>query len=236
MKNNIYIQKIIIIVFVLNTFFTLAIHNSFAEIEIPTDIFDFSGDAMIGYVDKSETPNAIVGGNNKAKVCKDITCSNPGIINFEISENLPLTIDTLNGLSGRVWGNELGWITFDQGTTASVDPIWGQSTRDEFLLGTFFRTFLSPTDTVILDEKSAGVLYSDGSFMSVVNEFEFPENFQKFTVETKIPAGTSMTAIIESSDDNFATVKSSLSIPLKNGLNNYDAWALKDAKFFRATF
>jgi hypothetical protein len=52
---------------------------------------------------------------NKAKVCKDVTCTNPtpGIIDFEISGNSPIKIDSNNGISGKAWGNELGWIIFN---------------------------------------------------------------------------------------------------------------------------
>jgi len=63
--------------------------------------------AKIGSIDMSV--------ENKVKVCKDPTCTKPapGIIDFEISDGSPLVVDTENGLSGKVWGDELGWITFN---------------------------------------------------------------------------------------------------------------------------
>jgi len=69
--------------------------------------------ADVGYIDISETPTVNVGTNNRVKICRDVTCDNPGIINFEISGESPFVIDTENGLSGQVWGDELGWITFN---------------------------------------------------------------------------------------------------------------------------
>jgi len=53
--------------------------------------------------------------NNKVKVCKDVTCTNPepGIIDFGKSpDNSPLKVDSVNGISGAVFGGELGIINF----------------------------------------------------------------------------------------------------------------------------
>ena len=66
---------------------------------------------------------------NEAKVCKDVTCANPkpGIIYFKVSSDSPLVIDTDKGLSGRVWGDEMGWITFNPpyGGVFFADPKTG---------------------------------------------------------------------------------------------------------------
>ena len=51
--------------------------------------------------------------NNRIKVCKEVTCTDYGIIDFEISGDSPLIIDSEKGLSGKVWGDELGWVTFN---------------------------------------------------------------------------------------------------------------------------
>jgi len=127
-------------------------------------------------------------------------------------------------------------IIFDEGTGGSSDPIWGQAMREEFILGSFYRTVATEGNTVDLEERIAGEFYTDGTFTTVIHEFEFPENFQKFSADSEIPNNTSMTARLESSDNNFSSIKSSLNIDLKDGLNNYDAWALTDAKYFRAIF
>lgn len=108
-------------IFIINIFFAPAIPVSLAAIKIQPKLFDFSENTnnppvnqavpptgeRIGYVDTSE--------ENKVKVCKDITCADPvpGIIDFKISGDSPLLIDSQNGLSGKVWGNELGWIIFN---------------------------------------------------------------------------------------------------------------------------
>ncbi|MFA5937073.1 MAG: hypothetical protein WC822_04315 [Candidatus Paceibacterota bacterium] len=62
---------------------------------------------LVGYIDMSA--------ENKAKVCKDPTCTNPkpGIIDFEVSNQAPLMIDSENNISGKIFGDELGWITFN---------------------------------------------------------------------------------------------------------------------------
>ncbi len=66
---------------------------------------------------------------NEAKVCKDVTCSNPkpGIIYFKVSSDFPLVVDTEKGLSGKVWGDELGWVTFNPpyGGVFFADPATG---------------------------------------------------------------------------------------------------------------
>ncbi len=52
---------------------------------------------------------------NQAKVCRDVTCSNPPptIVDFNKKSDFPLVIDSVLGLSGKVWGGDLGWITFN---------------------------------------------------------------------------------------------------------------------------
>lgn len=70
--------------------------------------------ATTGYIDTSAT--------NNAKVCKDSTCTSPtpGIINFELSAVSSIVVDSVTGISGYVWGNELGWILLNptgQGVT-----------------------------------------------------------------------------------------------------------------------
>ncbi|MFA4975067.1 MAG: hypothetical protein WC577_00055 [Candidatus Paceibacterota bacterium] len=83
-KQKIYIQKIILMVFIFIIYF--------------------------GY---TFIVNAGAVANSQAKVCRDVACEDPEIINFNISEGNPLVIDIEKGLSGKVWGGELGWITFN---------------------------------------------------------------------------------------------------------------------------
>jgi len=62
---------------------------------------------LVGHIDMSA--------ENKAKVCKDPTCTNPkpGFIDFEVSNKEPFTINNENEISGKIFGNELGWIVFN---------------------------------------------------------------------------------------------------------------------------
>jgi len=127
-------------------------------------------------------------------------------------------------------------IIFDEGTGSTSDPIWGQSTTGDFVLGSFYQTIATQEDTVRLDRDAKGEFYSNGTFTTVVHEFEVPEDFQKFSATAEILAGTNMTADLESSDDNFSTTKDSIRVGLMDGFHNYDAWSLADAKYFRIIF
>jgi hypothetical protein len=66
-----------------------------------------SAATLIGSVDLSK--------DNKVKVCRDVTCSNPipGTIDFNTSDGSPLVIDKDKNISGKAWGGDLGWITFN---------------------------------------------------------------------------------------------------------------------------
>ena len=89
------IKNSVLIIFIISMFFVFGVTKSFA------------GTNLVGSIDMSV--------ENQVKVCKDNTCINPkpGIIYFKVSSDSPLVIDTEKGLSGKVWGDELGWITFN---------------------------------------------------------------------------------------------------------------------------
>ena len=70
--------------------------------------------AVTGYIDTA--------GTNTAKVCYDSTCTSPApsSINFELSQQPSIVIDSVTGISGYVWGDHLGWINMNptgQGVT-----------------------------------------------------------------------------------------------------------------------
>jgi hypothetical protein len=50
--------------------------------------------------------------SHTASVCHDVSCTTPtpGIINFAPTTGSPVVVDTVTGLTGKIWGNELGWI------------------------------------------------------------------------------------------------------------------------------
>lgn len=58
---------------------------------------------------------SIVPGFHNTKVCHDSTCTvpTPGILNFRPTGATAVVVDDVTGLSGDVWGNELGWITLN---------------------------------------------------------------------------------------------------------------------------
>jgi len=103
MKNKKYILKIILGTL---TLFLFAISIKFAQ---------------AGSIDTSV--------ENKVKVCKDVTCTNPtpGIIDFNVSNGSPIVIDNGKGISGKAWGNEIGFITFNypSGGVYFADAITG---------------------------------------------------------------------------------------------------------------
>ena len=59
--------------------------------------------------------SGVIGDLYTTKVCHDSTCTTPtpGIINFKPTGVNPVTIDSVTGLSGMIWGNELGWINLN---------------------------------------------------------------------------------------------------------------------------
>lgn len=52
---------------------------------------------------------------NTAKICRDIACDEPGIIDFKTNNASPFTI-TNDILKGMIWGGELGWIVLSPAT------------------------------------------------------------------------------------------------------------------------
>ncbi len=100
-------------------FFSVSIPISFAMNITPTSFFNSSKKEInkLFTNNLSEHTNASV--NDEVKVCKDVTCTNPkpGIIYFKLSDNSPsglspLVVNRVNGISGEVWGNQLGVINF----------------------------------------------------------------------------------------------------------------------------
>ncbi len=75
--------------------------------------------------------------DHTAKVCHDVTCTSPtpGSINWKPT-GTTVVVDSVTGLSGQIWGNELGWIdlkpttggvTFSDVTTGKLTgKAWSQ--------------------------------------------------------------------------------------------------------------
>jgi peptidoglycan hydrolase-like protein with peptidoglycan-binding domain len=78
--------------------------------------------------DASVSNGTILPGFQTAKVCYDTTCTNktPGTINFIPSGITPITIADSTGITGKAWGNNLGWIDFKPtGGGVSINPTTG---------------------------------------------------------------------------------------------------------------
>lgn len=104
-----YILKIILIGLATNAALLLTIYAIYTSFFAPSEE---RADSRVGYIDTSL--------ENKVKVCKDVACaSSPDsdlakeIIDFKMSGDSPLKIDSKKGLSGKAWGDELGWVTFN---------------------------------------------------------------------------------------------------------------------------
>ncbi len=66
-----------------------------------------------------------------AKVCHDVTCTTPtpGVLNFIPTGVSPVLVDDVSGISGKIWGNELGWITLNPtGAGLELNPTTGAVT------------------------------------------------------------------------------------------------------------
>jgi hypothetical protein len=79
----------------------------------------------------SVSVGAISSGFTTAKICKDVSCTTYGVVNFKPTINgntpgaLPITI-TDSGITGHAWGNEIGWINMSPtGSGVIVNPTTG---------------------------------------------------------------------------------------------------------------
>jgi len=111
--NKLEIGTIIVVALL---FFSFSVPAFAMDINL-SNLFDFSFLKKVEapLVTKNSAGSIDYSVNNKVKVCKDVTCTNPkpGIIDFGKSpDNSPLKVDSVNGISGDVFGGELGIINF----------------------------------------------------------------------------------------------------------------------------
>ncbi len=116
-SNKFSIRFILIVVFIL--FFSVSIPISFAMNITSTNLFNSSKKEFNKLFTNNLSEHTDASINDEVKVCKDVTCTNPkpGIIYFKSSINSPsglspLVVSSVNGVSGEVWGNQLGTINF----------------------------------------------------------------------------------------------------------------------------
>ena len=106
--------------------------------------------------------------DNQAKVCHNVACDDFGIINFELT-NDTMVIDSDNGITGQVWGNELGWITMNP-TGAGVvfaDPDTGELTGKAWSQVSGWINFAPTGEGVTIDPDTGefeGYAWSGGAY------------------------------------------------------------------------
>jgi hypothetical protein len=127
-------------------------------------------------------------------------------------------------------GNEV--IIFDE---LSSPIIWSQSLSSEFKQGSFQYTTTS-NDWVYLEKDQAGKYYNAGTFITISYDYKGIVEFLKFRTNTEIPFLTGMSAQVQVSDDNFSTVKDSITFELTTQTNTYEISALANARYVRVKF
>ncbi len=109
--------------------------------------------------------------SHTAKVCRDVTCASPtpGSINFAPTSGTAVVIDSVTGLSGQIWGNELGWIDLNptgEGVTFA-DPILGVLTGKAWSQVSGWINFAPTGQQVIIDRDNgqfSGWAWSGGPY------------------------------------------------------------------------
>ena len=184
-------------------------------------VFSNLADARIASVDTLPT-------ENEAKVCKDITCANPkpGIIYFKISSDSPLVVDTEKGLSGKVWGDELGWITFNPpyGGVFFADPATGLLKGSAWSENSGAINFSVTGQKVVIDPKTGewnGWAWASGPYGGWVKfdckDFSCVHTTWKNEVSPSIPSTNSSI----SSKFNLGEIYNSVVLCSKNLRNSF---------------
>jgi len=132
-------------------------------------------------------------------------------------------------------------IIFDE-YTANPHLFWGQNLSSEFEQGSFENT-ITTNDRVYLEKSGNGTHYNAGTFTTINYEWQTTAghlaavDYEVFTATTRLPsASTSISALIEVSDDNFSTVKDSRTLELVDDTRTYDIYSLADSRYVRVKF
>jgi len=113
--------------------------------------------------------------------------------------------------------------------------IWEQTLSSQFEQGSFEYTTTSD-DRVYLAKDAGGNYYSHGTFTSSIYDYSGIGDFIQLRTTTKLPASTKITAQVQVSDDNFSTIKDSITLELVNDTYTYDISSLANAKSVRVKF
>jgi hypothetical protein len=118
----------------------------------------------------------------------------------------------------------------------STSPIyWEQTLSSQFIEGTFYQTITSD-DQIYLDKDPSGNYYSSGTYTSVIRDSEGTVRFDTFRTITTIPSSTKISAQVQVSDDNFASIKDSMDFELTGDTQTFDIKSLSNARYVRVKF
>ena len=123
-------------------------------------------------------------------------------------------------------------IIFDE---LSSPIIWGQNLSSEFSQGSFDQTITS-NDRVILAKDQNGAYFASGTFISSTYDYKGKAEFLIFRTTIHKTSLTRLIAQVQSSDDNFSTIKGSINFELANDTQTYDLSSLASARYVRAKF
>ncbi len=122
---------------------------------------------------------------------------------------------------------------------ASSPIYWEQSLASQFQEGILSQTDLDwQNDHILLAKNSSGNYYSTGTYTTVIHDTKGISEIDNLRVISIIPESTSIIAHLEVSDDNFATIKDSVSFELQGtrGIEEFDPNSLAIARYIRVRF
>ena len=136
--------------------------------------------------------------------------------------------------------SELGWYDLGNNPVLVLDEgaspiIWEQVLSSQFEQGSFENTITS-NDRVYLAKDQNGNYYLNGIFTSSIYNYSGIGDFIQFRTTTELPASTKISAQVQVSDDNFSTIKDSITLELVNDTYTYDISSLSNAKSVRVKF
>ncbi|GAG87539.1 unnamed protein product, partial [marine sediment metagenome] len=91
-------------------------------------------------------------------------------------------------------------------------------------------------DKVYLEKNTNGNYYTTGTFITVNHDYQGKAEFLQLVVVTHGPSFTSINAQVQVSDDNFSTIKDSITLELTDDLQFYDIPSLFNTRYVRVKF
>jgi hypothetical protein len=112
---------------------------------------------------------------------------------------------------------------------------FSQSLSKEFGQGSFEHT-VTENDRVYLEKDDNGNYYTSGTFTTVNYDWGRVVDYETFKTTAQIPSSTGISVQVQSSDDNFTTVKGSRTLELRNDTQVYDISSLASSRYVRVKF